>query len=81
MGDSPWDGAGQRYQQGITLTGQVTAIASCGAYVEAEPDIEGLVPVGPDGIAESAFPVGDEIGVFVLVVDERKHVLRLGVFQ
>ena len=81
MGDSPWNGIGQRYQRGHSLKGRVTATETYGIYVEVEPGIEGLAQVGPDGLAEAAFDVGDEIGVIVLEVDESQRLIRLGVVQ
>ena len=72
MTDSAWKDIAQRYLRGTVARGRVTAIEAYGAYVEVEPGVEGLLIVGPDGLTDAAFAVGDVIEVIVIEVDEAR---------
>ena len=42
----PWKEADAKYAPGSLVTGRVTRLADFGAFVELEPGVEGLVPIG-----------------------------------
>ena len=81
MIDSAWKDTARRYPRGTAVRGRVTATEAYGAYVEVEPGVEGLLRVGPDGLTNSAFAVGDEIEVIVVEVDEARHLMHFGIRQ
>lgn len=41
----PWQGAEGKYSVGTPVTGRITRVENCGAFVEIEEGIEGLLPV------------------------------------
>jgi small subunit ribosomal protein S1 len=71
----PWQGDIQsKYKPGQTAKGKITKLTSFGAFVELEPDLEGLLHISemsdkkvekPEEVAQ----VGQEVGVVVLRVD------------
>jgi len=80
--DDPWSAVPAKYQIGHVRTGRVTRVASFGAFVELEPGIEGLVPVGETGLAREmdvkrALPIGAEIEVVILEIDTAARRIRL----
>jgi len=87
MGDDPWMGENRRYPQGARRHGKQTNIADCGAFVELEPGIEGLVHVSEmDWTNKNVAPskivaLGDEVEVMVLEIDEDKRRISLGMKQ
>jgi small subunit ribosomal protein S1 len=84
---NPWTGVADRYQPGQHLKGRVTRLAEFGAFVEVEPGLEGLVPIGemswvkrvrhPSEIVQE----GSLVDVVVLQVDPEKHRMSLGMRQ
>jgi small subunit ribosomal protein S1 len=84
---NPWDGVEQRYKPSQRITGRVTRLAEFGAFVEVEPGLEGLVPIGemswvkrvrhPSEIVSE----GSVIEVEVLQVDPDKRRMSLGMRQ
>jgi len=84
---NPWDGVEQRYRAGQKLTGRVTRLMDFGAFVEVEPGLEGLVPIGemswgrrvrhPSEIVQE----GSMVEVAVLQIDADKHRMSLGIRQ
>jgi small subunit ribosomal protein S1 len=80
----PWSRAGEAYQAGDRRTGRVTRVANFGIFLELEPGVEGLVPIGETGLAreadvKAAFPAGREVEVVVLDVDAAARRIRLSV--
>jgi small subunit ribosomal protein S1 len=80
----PWLSVGETYQPGQVRTGRVTRVAEFGPFVELEPGVEGLVPLGESGVArdadvKKAFRVGDELQVVVDNVDVAARRIRLSV--
>ena len=68
------------------MFGKITNIADYGAFVELEPGIEGLVHVSEmdwtnKNIPPRSSPLGDEVEVMVLEIDEDKRRISLGMKQ
>jgi len=84
---NPWTGVAERYQPGQRVKGRVTRLAEFGAFVEVEPGLEGLIPLGemswgkrvrhPSDVVQE----GHLVEVVVLHVDPEKHRLSLGMRQ
>jgi ribosomal protein S1 len=82
--DDPWAKAGETYQSGQLRKGRVTRVAEFGVFVELEPGVQGLVPMSETGVSRDmdvrkAFPVGRDIEVVVLEVDQSARRIRLSV--
>ncbi|HEY9899898.1 MAG TPA: 30S ribosomal protein S1 [Pantanalinema sp.] len=67
--EDPWTTLSDRFQEGMTIPGRVTKLASFGAFVEIEPGVEALLPtaemssqqVKPEDVVE----VGQEITALI----------------
>jgi len=77
----PWADIDTKYAADTVLTGRVTRLAEFGAFVELEPGVEGLVPMGEMSFerrinsASEVCKAGDVIKVRILSVDpERKRI-------
>lgn len=79
---SPWEGLADRYPVGRRVQGKVVSITDFGAFLELEPDVEGLVhiselswgfPKDPRNVVSE----GDELEVVVLGCDEKSHRISL----
>jgi small subunit ribosomal protein S1 len=80
----PWLKVPATYAIGQLRSGRVTRVAPFGAFIELEPGIEGLLPVGEAPIPRQgdfarAFPVGAEVQVVVLEIDAAARRMRLSV--
>ena len=45
MRPDPWEGIEQRYARGDRVKGRIASITDYGAFVELEPDVEGLIHI------------------------------------
>jgi len=77
----PWDEIPNRYRVGGRVQGKVTNITDFGAFVELEPDIEGLIHVSELSKEKVNSPsdvvsVGETVGAVVINVDRRER--RIG---
>ncbi|MCA9970620.1 MAG: S1 RNA-binding domain-containing protein [Anaerolineales bacterium] len=79
---NPWQGIETRYQPGQMVSGTISNITSFGAFVQVEPELEGLVHISE--LAEGNFlhprnvvRRGDHVQARVLAVDGRKKRLAL----
>jgi len=82
--DDPWSAAVQKYPPGKVVGGRVTRLADFGAFVELEPGVVGLLPIGETGGVKDAdlkktFPIGTAVDVFVLDVDPAARRMRLSI--
>jgi small subunit ribosomal protein S1 len=80
--DDPWTTAATRFPTGQVRTGRVTRIADFGAFVELEPGFTGLLPFAESGMdrgtdMRKAFPIGSDVEVVVLEVDQAGRRIRL----
>ncbi|MFQ6118127.1 MAG: S1 RNA-binding domain-containing protein, partial [Candidatus Bipolaricaulia bacterium] len=79
---NPWEGLAERYPAGTVIKGKVVSVTDFGAFVELEPDVEGLVHISelswgyPEDPREIVAE-GDEVEVVVLGCDEAAHRVSL----
>lgn len=84
---NPWEEFKEKYKAGTRIFGKVTTIADYGAFVELQPDVEGLVyHTEIDWLAKNIHPkrllnVDDEVEVVVLDIDVDKHRISLSIKQ
>lgn len=84
---NPWDGLTEKYQPGTKIQGTVTTVTDYGAFVELEPNVEGLVyhteiswnskNVHPRKLLKT----GDKVEVAVIEMDVAKHKISLSMKQ
>ena len=77
----PWESINDRFKVGDMVTGQVAKIASFGAFVNLDGDIDGLIHISQlseDHVerVKDVIKVGDEITARVIKVDSIEH--RIG---
>ncbi len=85
MQPDPWEGIEQRYARGDQVKGRVASITDYGAFVELEPDVEGLIHITEMTWSRrlrhpsKAVKVGEEVACVVLKVslDDRRIALSL----
>jgi len=81
----PWTDIDSKYAAEQLLTGRVTRLAEFGAFVELEPGVEGLVPMGEMSFerrvhsAADVCKAGDVIKVRVLNVDAGRKRISLSI--
>jgi small subunit ribosomal protein S1 len=80
----PWSEIQKKYKIGTIVTGKITKIASYGAFVKLEDDIEGLVHVSQiseDRVekVKEVLKVGDEITARVIKVDKDERHIGLSI--
>ncbi len=83
----PWEGAENRYPEGVQVKGKVVSLIDYGAFVELEEGIEGLIHISemswtrrikhPSRVVSE----GDIINVVVLSLDTREKKVSLGMKQ
>jgi len=79
---NPWDNITERYSVGSQVDGQVVSVTDFGAFVELEPDVEGLVHVSelswghPDN-PKDVVSEGDAVSVIILGCDEQARRISL----
>ena len=81
---NPWENLAERYPPGKKVKGKVVSITDFGAFVELEPDVEGLVHISELswGYPEDPREVvkeGDEVEVVVLKCDEEARRISLSI--
>ena len=85
--ENPWTGLADKYKEGMKSKGVITTVTDYGAFVEIEPNIEGLVyHTEISWNAKNIHPkklvkIGDEVEVTVLEVDIDKHRIGLSMKQ
>jgi small subunit ribosomal protein S1 len=80
--EDPWNAAAATFPVGQTRPGRVTRIADFGVFVELAPGFTGLIPIVETGLERDAdmrkaFPVGSDVDVVVLEVDQAGRRIRL----
>lgn len=79
----PWQGAEERFGVGTQVKGTITRLQPFGAFVEVEPGLEGLIPVGELGSGrrvshpKEVVNPGDVVEATVLAVDVARRRLSL----
>lgn len=81
---NPWEGVAEDYPVGSTVEGTVVSVTDFGAFIELEPEVEGLVhiselswgyPEDPHEVVEE----GDTVEAEVLKVDEEEQRISLSI--
>ena len=80
--DDPWTTAAATFPVGQVRTGRVSRIADFGVFVELAPGFTGLMPAVETGLdrgvdLRKAFPIGSDVEVVVLEVDQEARRIRL----
>ena len=85
MESNPWEDLEKKYRSGEKFKGTITTITDYGAFVELEPNVEGLVyHTELSWSAKNFHPkklvsVGDEVEVTVLEIDVTRHRISLSI--
>ncbi|MFQ5795371.1 MAG: S1 RNA-binding domain-containing protein, partial [Candidatus Bipolaricaulia bacterium] len=79
---NPWENLAEKYPVGEKFSGTVVDVTDFGAFVELEPDVEGLVHVSEMSWEHTDDPrqvvgPGDPVEVAVLATDEKRHRISL----
>jgi small subunit ribosomal protein S1 len=87
LSPDPWEGAEDRYPEGVQVLGRVVSLIDYGAFVELEEGIEGLIHISemswtkrikhPSKVVDE----GDVIEVVVLALDLEQKKVSLGMKQ
>ncbi|MBY0495053.1 MAG: S1 RNA-binding domain-containing protein [Cyanobacteria bacterium] len=80
--EDPWTTAASKFPLGQVRTGKVARIADFGVFVELDPGFTGLLPSPETGVdrggdLRKAFPIGSDVEVVVLEVDQDARRIRL----
>ena len=87
LGEDPWVAITQRYPVGTRIMARVTNLTDYGCFAELEEGVEGLVHVSEmDWTNRNIHPsrvvqVGDEVEVMVLLIEEERRRISLGIKQ
>ena len=84
LGDDPWETIDTRFKVGDLVSGQVAKIASFGAFVNLDGDIDGLIHISQLSEehverVKDVIKVGDEIQARVIKVDKVERRIGLSV--
>ncbi len=83
----PWDSLDQNLKVGDHVKGKVVVMADYGAFVEIQPDVEGLIHVSEMSwsqhlrSAQDFLKVGDEVEAVILTLDRDERKMSLGLKQ
>ena len=80
----PWDGVEGKFPVGSSVTGRIVKLMDFGAFLELEPGLEGLIPIGEISFRRIGHPrevlkEGDTIRVKVLRVEPDRQRMSLSV--
>lgn len=78
MTNDPWSEIEKNYAVGTKHTGKIVRIANYGIFVNFEKGVDGLIHISKKP-ADKEFAVGDEIEVFVEMLDIKNRRMSLGV--
>jgi small subunit ribosomal protein S1 len=84
LSEDPWKNIDQKYKIGDLVTGKVTKLASFGAFVQLQDDIDGLVHISQlseDHVAKvkDVLKVGQEVEARVIKVDKIERRIGLSI--
>ncbi|NQZ68450.1 MAG: S1 RNA-binding domain-containing protein, partial [Lentisphaeria bacterium] len=85
--NNPWEIAAQKYPIGSKVSGKVRNMTSYGAFIEIEPDIDGMVHVSDMSWTRKInnpaelLKKGDDVEAIVLEIDSEQQRISLGVKQ
>ncbi len=84
LSENPWDQMDKLYKVGSLVTGKVTKLASFGAFIGLDHDMDGFVHISQiseervERIKEH-LKVGDEVSARVIKVDKNEHRIGLSI--
>ena len=78
----PWLDKADHYREGSCVTGKITKLTDFGAFMELEPQLEGLIHLGEMSDkriakAEEVVHVGDQVKVKILQLDRKAKRIAL----
>ncbi len=81
---SPWQTLSERFRPGTIVTGKVSRTEEFGAFVELEPEIEGLVHIselakGKVRRTTEVVKTGDEVKVMILTIEPESRRVSLSI--
>lgn len=84
LSENPWDQMDNLYKVGSLVTGKVTKLASFGAFIGLDHDMDGLVhisQISEDRVEriKEHLKVGDEVSARVIKVDKNEHRIGLSI--
>jgi small subunit ribosomal protein S1 len=84
LADDPWKSVDERYKIGDVITGQVTKVASFGAFVQLADEIDGLVHISQIGEervekVKDVLKVGQEVTARVIKIDKAERRIGLSI--
>ena len=82
--DDPWAHVSKKYRKGELVRGKTTKFNPFGAFVELEPNVQGLVHIsefGTEILMREELEIGKEYDFKVLLVDPAEHRMALGVVR
>src|SRR5205085_12183694 len=84
LSQDPWANIDQIYKVGILVTGKVTKLASFGAFVELQHDIDGLVHISQIGEErvdkiKNVLKVGQDVTARVIKIDKTDRRIGLSI--
>ena len=84
LSEDPWKNIDQKYKIGDLVTGKVTKLASFGAFVQLQDDIDGLVHISQlseDRVAKvkDVLKIGQEVEARVIKVDKVERRIGLSI--
>ena len=87
MQPNPWIAIEKRYPEGMVVTRKIKNLTTFGAFVEIEPDIDGLIHISDISWTKriyhprDVFKKGQEVNTVVLNIDKLLHRIALGLKQ
>ncbi|OGU61627.1 MAG: 30S ribosomal protein S1 [Ignavibacteria bacterium GWF2_33_9] len=83
----PWDAIGEKYLDGVKVTGKVVSLTDYGAFIEIEKGIEGLIHISEMSWTQhikhpsQVVSLGQDVEAIVLNIDKENKKLALGMKQ
>lgn len=84
VNENPWESVGNKFKIGDVVEGEVSKLASFGAFVEIQPGVEGLVHISEISEERIAKPsdvlnLGDKVRVKILDIDNKENRISLSI--
>lgn len=84
VNENPWKSIGDKFKIGDVVDGEVSKLASFGAFVGIQPGVEGLVhisEIAEERIAKSSdvLNLGDKVRVKILDIDNKENRISLSI--
>ncbi|WPC43153.1 30S ribosomal protein S1 [Clostridium sp. JS66] len=84
VNENPWESVSNKFKIGDVVEGEVSKLASFGAFVEIQPGVEGLVHISEISEERIAKPsdvlsLGDKVRVKILDIDNKENRISLSI--